>query len=91
MRSWRNCYFKLLGYNIKNMNYWKTITTYLVDWSPTWIKTIELSNWIWKAILIPRAKLRDVKQRQEVLQSAIYFLFWKNENGNDLAYEIILF
>jgi len=68
------------------MNYWKTITTYLVDWSPTWIKTVELSNWIWKAIIIPRAKLKDVKQRQEVLQPAIYFLFWKDENWNDLAY-----
>ncbi len=68
------------------MSYWKTITTYLVDWSPTWIKTVELSNWIWKAIIIPRARLKDVKQRQEVLQPAIYFLFWKDENWNDLAY-----
>lgn len=68
------------------MSYWKTITTYLVDWSPTWIKTVELSNWIWKAIIIPRAKLKDVKNRQEVLQPAIYFLFWKNEEWNDLAY-----
>lgn len=68
------------------MNYWKTITTYLIDWSPTWIKIVELSNWIWKAIIIPRAKLKDVKQRQEVLQPAIYFLFWKDENWDDLAY-----
>ncbi len=68
------------------MAYWKTITTYLVDGSPTWIKTVELSNWIWKAIIIPRAKLKDVKQRQEILQPAIYFLFWKDENWNDLAY-----
>lgn len=68
------------------MAYWKTITTYLVDGSPTWIKTVELSNWIWKAIIIPRAKLKDAKTRQEVLQPAIYFLFWKDEDWNDLAY-----
>ncbi|NUJ98005.1 GIY-YIG nuclease family protein [Candidatus Gracilibacteria bacterium] len=68
------------------MSYGKTITTYLVDGSPTGIKTVELSNWIGKAIIIPRAKLKDVKNRQEVLQPAIYFLFGKNEEGNDLAY-----
>ena len=68
------------------MIYWKTITTYLVDWSPTWIKTVELSNWIWKAIIIPRAKLKDVKTRQEVLQPAIYFLFWSDEEWKNLAY-----
>lgn len=55
--------------------YGKTITTFLIDGSPTWIKTVELSNWIWKAIIIPRAKLKDAKNRAELLQPAIYFLF----------------
>lgn len=68
------------------MIYWKTITTYLVDGSPTWVKTVELSNWIWKAIIIPRAKLKDVKNRPEVLQPAIYFLFWENSIWEKIAY-----
>lgn len=68
------------------MNYWKTITTYLVDWNPTWIKTIELSNWIWKGIVIPRAKMKDAKTRDELNNPAIYFLFWENENWEKLAY-----
>lgn len=68
------------------MAYWKTITTYLVEWSPTGIKTVELSNWIWKAIIIPRAKLKEAKKRQEVLQPAIYFLFWVDQDWNSLAY-----
>jgi len=68
------------------MVYWKTITTYLVEWSPTWVKTVELSNWIWKAIIIPRTKLKDVKQRPEVLQPAIYFLFWTDDEWKNLAY-----
>ena len=61
------------------MKYWKTITTYLIDWNPSWIKTVELSNWVWKAIIIPRAKLKDAKQRNELFQPAIYFLFWIDE------------
>ena len=65
---------------------WKTITTFLVDGNPTWIKTIELSNWVGKAIQIPRAKLKDAKDRKEITQPAIYFLFWEDEEGNNRAY-----
>ena len=68
------------------MSYWKTITTYLVDWNPTWIKTIELSNWIWKWIIIPRAKLKDAKGRDELNKPAVYFLFWDNEEWEEFAY-----
>ena len=68
------------------MSYWKTIITYLVDWNPTWIKTIELSNWIWKWIIIPRAKLKDSKTRDELNKPAIYFLFWENNDWEKLAY-----
>lgn len=64
----------------------KTITTFLVDWSPTGIKTVELSNWSWKAIVIPRAKLKDSKIRIEVQNTALYFLFWEDEQWNGLAY-----
>lgn len=64
----------------------KTITTFLVDWSPTGIKTIELSNWIGKAIIIPRSKLKEAKIRSETQQPAIYFLFGDDEDGNKKAY-----
>lgn len=53
----------------------KTITQFLVDGSPIGIKTIELSNWIGKALQIPRAKLKEAKNRPEMSQPAIYFLF----------------
>lgn len=64
----------------------KTIITYLVDGNPQWIKTVELSNWIGKAISIPRAKLKDAKTRQECGQPALYFLFGKDEEENNIAY-----
>lgn len=65
---------------------WKTITTYLIDWTSTWLKTIELSNWIWKALFIPRAKLKNAKWRSELIQPWIYFLFWLDDNWNDISY-----
>lgn len=58
----------------------KTIITYLVDGNPTGIKTAELSNWIGKAIVIPRSKIKEAKDRGEVKQPAIYFLFGEDEN-----------
>ena len=64
----------------------KTIITYLVDGNPQWIKTVELSNWIGKAISIPRAKLKDAKTRQECSQPALYFLFGKDEEENNISY-----
>lgn len=64
----------------------KTITTFLIDGSPTGVKTIELSWWIGKAIMVPRAKLKDVKNRPEMQQSWIYFLFGKDDNESNVAY-----
>ncbi|MFO0764365.1 MAG: GIY-YIG nuclease family protein [Candidatus Gracilibacteria bacterium] len=64
----------------------KTITTFLVDGSPTGVKTTELSGWIGKAIMVPRAKLKDVKSRPEMQQSGVYFLFGKDDNESDVAY-----
>lgn len=68
------------------MLYWKTITTYLLEWDPSGIKTVELSNWIWKAIIIPRAKLKEAKKRKEMQQVALYFLFWLNEQWENKVY-----
>lgn len=64
----------------------KTIITYLVDWDPNGIKTVELSNRVGKAIVIPRAALKNAKNRKETNQPAIYFLFWKDNHDTDLAY-----
>ena len=64
----------------------KTIITYLVNWNPQWIKTVELSNWIGKTLVIPRSQLKETKDRVEMKQPAIYFLFGKDEDDNDVAY-----
>jgi len=62
----------------------KTITIYLAEGEPDGVKTAELSNWIGKTIVIPRSKLKDVKNRDECNQPSIYFLIGKNEE-NDMS------
>lgn len=55
----------------------KTIKIFLVDGEPTGLKTAELSNWVGQAIVIPRNKLKEIKQRPECNKPAIYFLIGK--------------
>jgi len=65
--------------------YWKTIITYLFDWTTTWIKTVEFSNRLIRWISIPRKDFKDVNI-EELKFSWIYFLIWEDIEGNDLAY-----
>lgn len=55
----------------------KTIKIFLVDGEPNGLKTVELSNWIGQAIVIPRKKLKDIKDRPDCNKPAIYFLVGK--------------
>ena len=71
-------------YNYKFMAHPKTITIYLADGQPNGVKTAELSNWIGKAIVIPRSMLKSVKERPECNQPAVYFLIGKNDEDDIL-------
>ena len=55
----------------------KTIKIFLVDGEPNGLKTAELSNWVGQAVVIPRNKLKDIKQRPDCNKPAIYFLVGK--------------
>jgi hypothetical protein len=55
----------------------KTIKIFLVDGEPNGLKTAELSNWVGQAIVVPRNKLKDIKQRPDCNKPAIYFLVGK--------------
>lgn len=66
------------------MSYPKTIKIYLVDGKPDGIKTAELSNWVGKAIAIPRNKLKDAKERTECNQPSVYFLFGREDEESVL-------
>lgn len=55
----------------------KTIRIFLIEGEPDGLRTLELSNWVGQAIVIPRNKLKDVKNRPECNKPAIYFLLGK--------------
>ena len=55
----------------------KTIKIFLVDDEPNGLRTAELSNWVGQAIVIPRNKLKDIKQRPDCNKPTVYFLVGK--------------
>jgi len=55
----------------------KTIKIFLIDGEPNGLKTAELSNWVGQAVVIPRNKLKEIKQRTEYNKPAVYFLIGK--------------
>jgi hypothetical protein len=64
----------------------RTIITYLADWNPTWIKTVEFSNRLIKWISIPRKDFKESLNRDEIKYSWIYMLLGVDENDNEQAY-----
>ena len=58
----------------------KTIKIFLIDGEPDGLKTAELSNWVGQAIVIPRNKLKEIKQRPECNKPAVYFLIGKESD-----------
>lgn len=68
------------------MAFGKTIKIFLIDGNPNGRMTCELSNWTGKAYKIPRIKLKDCTDRNELNSTGVYFLFGKDEEGKDLVY-----
>lgn len=51
------------------------------------IKIVELANWTGKAFIVPRASLKDIKDRPEAEDPALYFLFGEaDESTNQKLY-----
>lgn len=69
-------------------NFGKTIKIFLIDGEPNGRMTCELSNWTGKALKIPRKKIKESSDRQELENTGIYILFGKsNKSENkELAY-----
>jgi hypothetical protein len=64
----------------------KTIKLFLMDGEPSGRMTCELSNWTGKAYKVPRIKIKDCIDRQDLINPGVYLLFGKNETGKDLVY-----
>lgn len=65
----------------------KTIQIYLPDGNPKSVKIAEIPTSIVKAIFIPRSKINDIQDREELQGVGVYFLFGdKDELGNPKTY-----
>ena len=68
------------------MKFAKTIKLFLIDGDPNGRMSCELSNWTGKAYKIPRIKVKECTDREDLTNTGIYLLFGKDEEGMDLVY-----
>ena len=64
----------------------KSISLFLIDGTPDGVIACELFNWTGKGYRIPRSKLKDVSNRQDLRKAGIYFLIGRDENDKDASY-----
>lgn len=68
------------------MKFGKTIKIFLIDGDPNGRMSCELSNWSGKAYKIPRIKIKDCTDRDDLTSTGVYLLFGKNDEGKDQVY-----
>jgi hypothetical protein len=68
------------------MKFGKTIKIFLIDGDPNGRMSCELSNWSGKAYKIPRIKVKDCSDRDDLTSTGVYLLFGKDEDGKDQVY-----
>ncbi len=65
--------------------YGKTIKLFLMDADPDERMVCELSNWNGKAYRIPRGKVKDCSDRQDLKGTSVYLLFGRAESSTSKA------
>jgi hypothetical protein len=68
------------------MKFGKTIKIFLIDGEPNGRMSCELSNWSGKAYKIPRIKVKDCSDREDLRSTGVYLLFGKDDTGKDQVY-----
>ena len=64
-----------------------TVKIFLVQGSPSSVRTAELSNWTGKAVARPRSQIEDILKREEANKPGVYFLTGVNpETGRNKVY-----
>lgn len=69
-----------------HMNNSKNFNLYLMDGDVTGRIKCTLANWTGLAFKIPRTHLDSCRDRQDLKQSGVYFLFGKSDNNEDEVY-----
>lgn len=62
----------------------KAIKIFLLDGSPTGVKIAEIGNRTIKGIVIPRNRLKIVKDRPDINQPSVYFLIGESEETGEI-------
>lgn len=68
------------------MTFGKTIKIFLIDGDPNGRMSCELSNWSGKAYKIPRIKVKDCSDRDDLTSTGVYLLFGKDDEDKDQVY-----
>ncbi|MFN8116354.1 MAG: GIY-YIG nuclease family protein [Bacteroidia bacterium] len=68
------------------MKFGKTIKIFLIDGDPNGRMSCELSNWTGKSYKIPRIKIKDCTDREDLNNTGVYLLFGKDDEGKDQVY-----
>jgi hypothetical protein len=68
------------------MKFGKTIKIFLIDGDPNGRMSFELSNWSGKAYKIPRIKIKECTDREDLTSTGVYLLFGKNNDGKEQVY-----
>ena len=68
------------------MKFGKTIKIFLIDGDSNGRMSCELSNWSGKAYKIPRIKIKDCADRDDLTKTGVYLLLGKDEEGKDMVY-----
>jgi hypothetical protein len=68
------------------MKFGKTIKIFLIDGDPNGRMSCELSNWSGKAYKIPRIKIKECTDRDDLKSTGVYLLFGKDDDGKDQVY-----
>jgi len=68
------------------MKFGKTIKIFLIDGDPNGRMSCELSNWTGKAYKIPRIKIKECSDRDDLISTGVYLLFGKDDEGKEQVY-----
>ena len=68
------------------MKFGKTIKIFLIDGDPNGRMSCEISNWSGKAYKIPRIKIKDCTDRDDLKSTGVYLLFGKSDEGKEQVY-----
>jgi len=64
----------------------KSISLFLIDGTTDGVVACELFNWTGKGYKIPRSKLKNLSNRDDLKKAGVYFLIGRDENDNEAVY-----